>query len=177
MDGRLVGETVERSRSHKVLYVVFAETVTGSYLSLAILTLIGIGMPLGAFVTQYFVMPKTDPSRPHMTKSWLLEGYEKDHSLYPRRLSTYECGSEPVGDAMIQFHFQYYWYAIIFLVFDVAFMFMALGGLLAIDATNAEATAAAKGSIEGEMIILLVFFATMTMGVWHVFRKRGRIYI
>ena len=97
-------------------------------------------MPLGAFITQYFVMPKVDSSRPHMTKSWLMEGYERDHSLYPRRLSTYECGSEPVGEAMIQFHFQYYWYAIIFLVFDVAFMFMALGGLLAMDATGESST-------------------------------------
>ena len=36
---------------------------------------------------------------------------------------------------MIQFHFQYYWYAIIFLVFDVAFMFLVLGGMVASDAT------------------------------------------
>ncbi len=140
------------------------------------MTLIGIGMPLGAFITQYFVMPKVDSSRPHMTKSWLMEGYERDHSLYPRRLSTYECGSEPVGEAMIQFHFQYYWYAIIFLVFDVAFMFMALGGLLAMDATESS-TADPIGLVGTEMIVLIVFFATMTLGVWHVFRKRGRIYI
>ena len=133
-------------------------------------------MPLGAFITQYFVMPKVDSSRPHMTKSWLMEGYERDHSLYPRRLSTYECGSEPVGEAMIQFHFQYYWYAIIFLVFDVAFMFMALGGLLAIDAT-ATASSDPIELVGTEMIVLTIFFATMTLGVWHVFRKRGRIYI
>ena len=133
-------------------------------------------MPLGAFITQYFVMPKVDSSRPHMTKSWLMEGYERDHSLYPRRLSTYECGSEPVGEAMIQFHFQYYWYAIIFLVFDVAFMFMALGGLLAMDATESS-TADPVAAVGTEMIVLIVFFATMTLGVWHVFRKRGRIYI
>ena len=141
------------------------------------MTLIGIGMPLGAFITQYFVMPKVDSSRPHMTKSWLMEGYERDHSLYPRRLSTYECGSEPVGEAMIQFHFQYYWYAIIFLVFDVAFMFMALGGMV----TNA-ATVEGAGQVERELaidrlLILLTFFAVMVAGVWHVFRKRGRIYI
>ena len=111
-----------------------------------------------------------------MTKSWLMEGYERDHSLYPRRLSTYECGSEPVGEAMIQFHFQYYWYAIIFLVFDVAFMFMALGGLLAIDATGS-ASSDPIDLVGTEMIILTLFFATMTLGVWHVFRKRGRIYI
>ena len=156
--------------------MVGAETVTGTYLSMFWMTLIGIGMPLGAFITQYFVMPKVDSSRPHMTKSWLMEGYERDHSLYPRRLSTYECGSEPVGEAMIQFHFQYYWYAIIFLVFDVAFMFMALGGLLAMDATESSA-ADPIAAVGTEMIVLIVFFATMTLGVWHVFRKRGRIYI
>ena len=156
--------------------MVGAETVTGTYLSMLWMTLIGIGMPLGAFITQYFVMPKVDSSRPHMTKSWLMEGYERDHSLYPRRLSTYECGSEPVGEAMIQFHFQYYWYAIIFLVFDVAFMFLALGGLLAMDATESS-TADPIATVGTEMIVLIVFFATMTLGVWHVFRKRGRIYI
>ena len=156
--------------------MVGAETVTGTYLSMMWMTLIGIGMPLGAFITQYFVMPKVDSSRPHMTKSWLMEGYERDHSLYPRRLSTYECGSEPVGEAMIQFHFQYYWYAIIFLVFDVAFMFMALGGLLAMDATETSSTDPID-VVGTEMIVLTVFFATMTLGVWHVFRKRGRIYI
>ena len=156
--------------------MVGAETVTGTYLSMLWMTLIGIGMPLGAFITQYFVMPKVDSSRPHMTKSWLMEGYERDHSLYPRRLSTYECGSEPVGEAMIQFHFHYYWYAIIVLVFDVAFMFMALGGLLAMDATESS-TADPIATVGTEMIVLIVFFATMTLGVWHVFRKRGRIYI
>ena len=156
--------------------MVGAETVTGTYLSMALMTLIGIGMPLGAFITQCFVMPKVDSSRPHMTKSWLMEGYERDHSLYPRRLSTYECGSEPVGEAMIQFHFQYYWYAIIFLVFDVAFMFMALGGLLAMDATG-DSSVDPIDLVGTEMVILTVFFTTMVLGVWHVFRKRGRIYI
>ena len=176
MDGCRVGWTRECQLSWLVAQLVGAETVTGTYLSMLWMTLIGIGMPLGAFITQYFVMPKVDSSRPHMTKSWLMEGYERDHSLYPRRLSTYECGSEPVGEAMIQFHFQYYWYAIIFLVFDVAFMFMALGGLLAMDATESS-TADPVAAVGTEMIVLIVFFATMTLGVWHVFRKRGRIYI
>ena len=176
MDGCRVGWTRESQLSWLVAQLVGAETVTGTYLSMLWMTLIGIGMPLGAFITQYFVMPKVDSSRPHMTKSWLMEGYERDHSLYPRRLSTYECGSEPVGEAMIQFHFQYYWYAIIFLVFDVAFMFMALGGLLAMDATESS-TADPVAAVGTEMIVLIVFFVTMTLGVWHVFRKRGRIYI
>jgi len=93
------------------------------------------------------------------------------------KISTYECGSEPVGDAMIQFHFQYYWYAIIFLVFDVAFMFMALGGMVTNAATVEGAGDAERAIAIDRLLILLTFFAVMVAGVWHVFRKRGRIYI
>ena len=46
----------------------------------------------------------------------------------------YECGIESTGDAQIQFHSQYYLYAIIFLIFDVEAIFLvpfavAFGGL------------------------------------------------
>ena len=152
------------------------ESVPTAYLSIGFLTVVGILMPLTNFIITWVVRPRVDPARPHITKSYLLEGYERDHSLYPRRLTTFECGSEPVGEAMIQFHFQYYWYAIIFLVFDVAFMFMALGGLLAMDATG-DSSADPIDLVGTEMVILTVFFTTMVLGVWHVFRKRGRIYI
>ena len=84
-------------------------SVPSAYLSIAFLAIVGILMPLTNFIMSWALRPRTDPARPHITKSYLLEGYERDHSLYPRRLSTFECGSEPIGDAMIQFHFQYYW--------------------------------------------------------------------
>lgn len=133
-------------------------------------------MPLTNFIITWLVRPKVDPARPHITRSYLLEGYERDHSLYPRRLTTFECGSEPVGEAMIQFHFQYYWYAIIFLVFDVAFMFLVLGGMVAADATKV-GSATTVADAESALVTLGIFFATMSLGVWYVFRKRGRIYI
>ena len=151
------------------------DSVSSAYLAVALMTIVGIMVPLGAFVTTWFLRPRTDPSRPNITRSWLLEGYETDHSLYPRRLSTYECGSEPIGDAMIQFHFQYYWYAIIFLVFDIAFMFLAFGGLLSIHSVPGD-----PNSIElalGGVVTVTIFLALMGLGVWHAFRKRGRIYI
>ena len=155
------------------------ESVPSEYLSIGFLTILGIIMPLTNFLITWVVRPKVDPARPHITRSYLLEGYERDHSLYPRRLTTFECGSEPVGDAMIQFHFQYYWYAIIFLVFDVAFMFLVLGGMVASDATAVDTvdrtTAVAEAT--DALAVLGIFFATMTLGVWYVFRKRGRIYI
>ena len=150
-----------------------------AYLSIGFLTVVGIIMPLTNFLITWVVRPKVDPARPHVTRSYLLEGYERDHSLYPRRLTTFECGSEPVGEAMIQFHFQYYWYAIIFLVFDVAFMFLVLGGMVASDAT-AQGGAGLDDAVAqatDALITLGIFFATMSLGVWYVFRKRGRIYI
>lgn len=155
------------------------ESVPSAYLSIGFLTVVGIIMPLTNFLITWVVRPKVDPARPHVTRSYLLEGYERDHSLYPRRLTTFECGSEPVGEAMIQFHFQYYWYAIIFLVFDVAFMFLVLGGMVASDATAQDVVdrEAAVARATDALTVLGIFFATMSLGVWYVFRKRGRIYI
>ena len=90
-----------------------------------------------------------------------------------QRESTYECGSTPVGEAHINFHFQYYWYAIIFLVFDIAFMFLAFGGIISIQDTDITS----YSQIIGALTTMTIFIALMSLGVWHVFRKRGRIYI
>ena len=157
------------------------ESVPSAYLSIGFLTVVGILMPLTNFIITWIVRPRVDPARPHITKSYLLEGYERDHSLYPRRLTTFECGSEPVGEAMIQFHFQYYWYAIIFLVFDVAFMFLVLGGMVASDTAAQDIAAGARDDAlaraQDALLVLTGYFTIMSLGVWYVFRKRGRIYI
>lgn len=153
-------------------------TVSADYLSLALMTIVGILFPLSAFILSRFLRPMPDPNDPTKLRSFLLDGYESDQSLYVRRLSTYECGADPVGDAMIDFHFQYYWYAIIFLVFDIAFMFLAFGGIVAMNADHT--IVQGEGSVEaatGSLVTLLVFLALMGLGVWYVFRKRGRIYI
>ena len=154
-------------------------SVSADYLSLGLMTLVGILFPLSAFILNRFFRPMPDPNAPTNLRSFLLKGYETDQSLYVRRLSTYECGADPVGDAMIDFHFQYYWYAIIFLVFDIAFMFLAFGGVVAMNADHTSAPGAAGGieAATGSLVTLLVFLGLMGLGVWYVFRKRGRIYI
>jgi hypothetical protein len=45
------------------------------------------------------------------------------------------------------------------------------------DATSATSSGSPIDMVGTEMIVMTVFFATMVLGVWHVFRKRGRIYI
>jgi len=42
----------------------------------------------------------------------------------PAKSQTYECGMETVGEARVQFHVQYYIFALIFLVFDVEMVFL-----------------------------------------------------
>ena len=101
-------------------------TVPEDYLAVAVMALVGIGFPVMSFIASGFLRPRKTGNDPLKLSSWLLPGYETDQSLYIRRESTYECGADPVGDAHINFHFQYYWYAIIFLVFDIAFMFLSL---------------------------------------------------
>ena len=152
-------------------------TVTDSYVAVGLMAILGILFPLSQFIVTRFVRPVTDSANPNITRSYFLPGYETDHSLYPRRLSTYECGSEPVGGAMIQFHFLYYWYAIIFLVFDIAFMFLALAGTLTMTADVADTNSQSYQEATTAMFIAGIFLLLMSLGVWHVFRKRGRIYI
>ena len=40
------------------------------------------------------------------------------------KLSTYECGSEPVGPPWVQFRIGYYVYALLFVVFDIETVFL-----------------------------------------------------
>ena len=150
-------------------------TVTEMYLPVAVMTLVGIGFPVFSFFATRFLRPTPKGSDVNKTRSILLPGYEVDHSLYIRRDSTYKCGADPVGDADINFHFQYYWYAIIFLVFDIAFMFLAFGGVMAIE--KGKGSFLDEGAITSALLTMTAFMVLMSLGVWHVFRKRGRIYI
>jgi NADH-quinone oxidoreductase subunit A len=42
----------------------------------------------------------------------------------PSKNAIYECGLESRGDAWVQFHAEYYIYAIVFLIFDVEALFL-----------------------------------------------------
>ena len=149
-------------------------SIPADYLAGALMAIIGILFPFGGFFLSYFIRPTQDPNDSSKMRSILIPGFESDQSLYVRRLSTYECGADPVGDARIEFHFQYYWYAIIFLVFDIAFMFLSFAGILVAESGSELVT---REEAMGGLVSLLAIFGLMVLGVWYVFRKRGRIYI
>jgi NADH-quinone oxidoreductase subunit A len=46
------------------------------------------------------------------------------HNPNPAKLTTYECGEEPVGSPWIRFNTRFYVIALIFIVFDVEVLFM-----------------------------------------------------
>lgn len=52
--------------------------------------------------------------------SWLL----RPQRPYAQKLSTYECGEEPIGSPRVRFNIRFYVVALIFLVFEVEVVFL-----------------------------------------------------
>lgn len=87
------------------------------------------------------------------------------------RDTTYECGETPIGQAQIQFHVQFYIYAIIFVVFDIVTVFLliwalAFDGFKGDDFLNNTAYIAA-----------FVFVAIMLVGVYYALKKEKILWI
>ena len=73
------------------------------YLFLGVFLLVAIIFPVLPLVLAYFVAPK----KPNAIKT-----------------ASYECGLEAKGDSWIQFHAQYYIFALIFVIFDIETIFI-----------------------------------------------------
>jgi len=78
---------------------------------------------------------------------------------------TYECGSVPIGDTRIQFRFQYYAFALIFVVFDLIATFLLIWAV-AFDGLSHDAT-----------IWMLLFLGIMLLGVTYALKKEENIWI
>lgn len=75
----------------------------GDFLYIAVFAMVG-ALFLGIILTLQKLLA---PSKPENTK-----------------LLPYECGNDPVGDAWVQFPIRYYYFIIIFVVFDVETVFL-----------------------------------------------------
>ncbi|HEY6192920.1 MAG TPA: NADH-quinone oxidoreductase subunit A [Bacteroidota bacterium] len=55
-----------------------------------------------------------------LVTAWLV----RPSRSYPGKLTSYECGEEPVGGSWVQFNIRFYVLALIFLIFDVEIVFL-----------------------------------------------------
>lgn len=87
--------------------------------------------------------------------AWLWRRFFQPPKPGAAKNATYECGVESLGEAQIQFHSQYYLYAIIFLIFDVESIFLVPFAV------------AFTGLPVGAFIAILVFLLLLLEGlVW-----------
>ncbi len=94
----------------------------------------------------------------------------------PEKLSTYECGEEPFGDARHQFNFRYYIFALLFVVFDVEsiFIFPWAVQFKTVLAKSLEITAhGVNGILSGgaAFIEMAVFIFILVLGLMYAWRK------
>jgi NADH:ubiquinone oxidoreductase subunit 3 (chain A) len=81
------------------------------------------------------------------------------------RDTTYECGSVPVGEAQIQFKFQYFVFGIIFVVFDLIATFLMLW-----------AVAFSELSEMGKCWVVFML-GILLLGVAYALKKEAKIWI
>jgi len=74
-----------------------------NYIPIFIFIAIALAFGIGTLVLSYFVQTRIDD---------------------PEKLSTYECGSEPISDARSPFPARYYIIAMLFVIFDVEVAFL-----------------------------------------------------
>lgn len=77
---------------------------SNSYTVITIFLLLGIILPLATIWGVGLILRPKNPA--------------------PEKLTTYESGLEPTGDAMVQFNVRYYIFALLFVVFDVETVFL-----------------------------------------------------
>lgn len=75
---------------------------------------------------------------------------------YGGKLSTYECGIDPVGQGWSQTHIRYYLFAFLFVVFDVETLFIFPWAVVLGEAGDVQ------GFMLGAMLVFL-FFVTLTL--------------
>jgi NADH-quinone oxidoreductase subunit A len=93
--------------------------------------------------------------------SWLL----RPHNPEPSKLSTYECGEPPTGNAWINFNIRFYLVALIFVIFDVEVAFLYPVTVVFRDWV-------ARGQGLFALTEILIFLSILFVGLVYVWVKR-----
>ena len=115
------------------------------YGQVGILLAIAIAFPLAAILT-----------------SWLLSRVRiRVDKPNPIKEDTYECGVTTEGSAWVQFNFRYYFYALLFVIFDVEAVFL-----------YPWAVAFRKMAVYG-FVEAVIFVLILTIGLVYAWRKKA----
>ncbi len=91
------------------------ELILEQYISVFVLLNLGVITVLAFVVLNKLLAPKRD-------KKYNIEGLSA--------FVAYECGEIPIGDAHTRFNFQYYVFALVFVIFDVVSSFLLVWALI-----------------------------------------------
>lgn len=86
-----------------------------------------------------------------------------------QKLSTYECGEEPQGNAWTNYNVQFYIIALIFLLFDVEIIFLFPWATVFGDAERIQATHGLWGWFS--LVEVFIFVAILVLGLVYVWVK------
>lgn len=94
--------------------------------------------------------------------SWLL-GIAKVRPQAPDPIkeSTFECGVETEGTAWVQFNFRYYYYALLFVIFDVEAVFLYPWAV------------SIEGAAVAGFVAVVTFITILTIGLIYAWRKNA----
>ena len=115
-----------------------AQSLLDAYMPVAIFLAIAVVFPF----LVYFITRLVRPDKPS-----------------PLKNTVYECGEEPEGEAQIQFNFQYYMFALIYVVFDVAAIFLMLMALIF------------AGLSDAAKVVLILFVAILFVTTNYALKK------
>ena len=132
-----------------------AADLLARYFPVALFAIFCLLFPIGTFLATRFIRP---------------------HNPGPLKDLTYECGEVPEGEAMIQFHFQYYMFALIFVVFDVAAIFLVLWAF-AVFGVSQNSAASLQDRIAVLAPILLGFVPILFVATQYALKKESVIHI
>jgi len=92
----------------------------------------------------------------------------------PEKLTSYECGEDPVGDSGMQFNMRFYVIALIFLIFEVEILFLFPWSTVFADVTLIEAL---PGWGLLALVEMLFFVAILLLGLVYVWIKKDLSWI
>jgi NADH-quinone oxidoreductase subunit A len=94
----------------------------------------------------------------------LLSYFIGQHKFNPSKMSQYECGMEPVGDAKQRFTVKFYLVAMLFILFDVEAIFLYPWAIVG-------NSLKASGLGLFWFLEMLVYILILLAGLWYVWKK------